>query len=149
MVAKDRPGVPLPPPLIYAAFFAAGWFWRPYEFPRWLRLGGAALIFAGFALAVWAMSLMAAAHTNVDPFRPTTAIVSRGPFARSRNPIYVAMAVMYAGAAVAFALTGALLLLPPAIAAMTVLIIRREERYLEAKFGDEYRAYRQRVRRWL
>jgi protein-S-isoprenylcysteine O-methyltransferase Ste14 len=106
-------------------------------------------ILGGVALAGWAIAVMTAAKTHVDPFRPTTAIVSRGPFARTRNPIYVAMAMMYAGGALAFDVAGALLLLPLAIVAMTLLIIRCEERYLEGKFGEEYRNYRDKVRRWI
>ena len=92
---------------------------------------------------------MRQAGTNVDPYRPATAIVTGGPYRFTRNPIYVGFTLMYVGI---FALANALLpilLLPAVQQLMRRGVIEREERYLERKFGDEYLQYKERVRRWI
>lgn len=146
----DRPGVLAPPPLIYGVCFLIGWLthrWLPpIVIPMWI---GFALIAVGLAIAMWAIVLMHYAGTHVDPYAPTTAIVTRGPYRVSRNPIYIALTLVYAGFALALQFTTALLLLPVALVILTRGVIAREERYLAAKFGDAYRDYCSRVRRWL
>src|SRR5262249_58668392 len=89
------------------------------------------------------------ARTNVETWKPTTALVTDGIYARSRNPIYVALVLLFAAIAVLAnsAWLGLLLLLY--VAVLRVGVIAREEGYLQRKFGDAYRAYRARVRRWL
>ena len=92
---------------------------------------------------------MRRAGTNVDPYKPSTTIVEAGPYRYTRNPLYVGMTLMYGGfSALANALPS-VLLLPGVLAVMRRGVIEREERYLEGKFGDEYRAYKARVRRWI
>lgn len=146
---KDRPGVIAPPPLIFMAGLVAGWFGRNllpgYESIR----GGAVIMVVASVLAVWAIVVMERAKTNVDPYHPTTAIVTTGPFRFTRNPIYVSMTIIYLASSLWMGSTFAYLLLPLVLIVLTYGVIKREERYLEAKFGDEYRAYRARVRRWI
>jgi protein-S-isoprenylcysteine O-methyltransferase Ste14 len=80
---------------------------------------------------------------------PTTTIVETGPYRFTRNPIYLGMFVGLAGLAIAFDslwLLGTLLVFAFAI---RYGVVAREEAYLERKFGDAYRHYRARVRRWL
>jgi protein-S-isoprenylcysteine O-methyltransferase Ste14 len=150
----DRPGVITLPPLIYAAFLVVGIYWRDV-LPLSLGPGplrkpiGVALVAAGILIAFWAMGTMTRARTTFNPFRPSSAIVSSGPFRFTRNPIYLGDLLIYAGVAMYFDSALALLLLPLVIVAMHFGVIVREERYLERKFGEEYRNYRQRVRRWL
>jgi len=91
---------------------------------------------------------MLRARTNIDPYKPSTALVTGGPYRFTRNPIYVAMTLLYVGAALSFRIIPALILLPVALLLLQFGVIRREERYLEAKFGDRYREYRSSVRRW-
>jgi protein-S-isoprenylcysteine O-methyltransferase Ste14 len=84
----------------------------------------------------------------VNPYQPTTAIVTEGPYRFTRNPIYLSLAVLYAGLAVMANALWSLLLL----AVMLIIhyaVILPEERYLEQKFGEEYRSYKAKVRRWL
>lgn len=89
------------------------------------------------------------AKTNVNPRQPTLSLVRSWPFSFSRNPMYLGGNLLYLGIAVAFHL-GWMLLLFPAIAVLChFLVVRREEEYLERKFGADYAAYKQRVRRWL
>ena len=99
----------------------------------------------------WPVSFLAAfrrARTPVDPYETTTAIVTGGPYRLSRNPGYLGMALTYAGICL---LAGALWALVPLIGAVIVIdrgVIRREERYLQAKFGQEYLRYKAHTRRW-
>lgn len=89
------------------------------------------------------------ASTSIVPVRPSTALVTSGPYQLTRNPMYVGMAFLYAGLALLLGVIWALALLPAVLLAVDRIAIAREESYLEAKFGAEYRAYRDRVRRWL
>jgi len=152
--APDNPGVVAPPPLIYAGALALGLVANrlyPKAFlPRAVsRVLGLPLIFGGLAIGLLGFREMRRAETNVDPYKPATAIVTEGPYRFTRNPLYVGMTLVYTGMT---ALSNALLaamLLPLVLAVMRCGVIEREERYLERKFGDEYLAYKARVRRWL
>ena len=107
------------------------------------------MILGGFAVGLLGLREMRQAGTNVDPYRPATAVVTGGPYRFTRNPIYVGFILMYLGIS---ALTNALLpilLLPAVQQLMRRGVIEREERYLESKFGDEYRQYKESVRRWI
>ena len=77
------------------------------------------------------------------------AIVTEGPLRFSRNPLYLSLLGMYLGITLLFNALWPLLLVVPLLIVTHYGIIRREERYLEAKFGDPYRAYKARVRRWF
>lgn len=150
----DNPGVVAPPPLIFAGGLAAGLLTnrlRPTPFlPRGLsRVLGWPVVIAGFALGLWGLREMRRAGTNVDPYRPTTAIVERGPYGFTRNPLYVGMTLMYAGFSARANALPAALLLPALLHVVDRGVIKREEKYLEDKFGDEYLRYKGRVRRWI
>ncbi len=162
---KDRPGVIAPPPLIYLAFLvvglAAGYFYPIGLFEGGLFEGGlfggggwrygvgAVLAVLAVGLAVWALPQFRRAGTHVDPYKPDTAIITTGPYRFTRNPLYIGLALLYAGIAVAAASAWALVLLIPAMAVIRWGVIRREEAYLETKFGDDYRRYKAGVRRWF
>ena len=86
----------------------------------------------------------------MDGFHGSTAVlINEGPYRFSRNPIYVGFAITYAGLAIAMDSALALFLLLPCLAVVDQFVIAREERYLAARFGADYDAYRNRVRRWL
>ena len=154
MTHPAHPGVPVPPPLLYAAGFLAGraldrrW---PLPAPpeRHARGAGAALMALGAALPASAVGLFRRRGTSVVPVRPATALVTSGPYRFTRNPMYVGFALVHAGLALRRRSTWALLMLAPVLAAVHSLVVAREERYLEATFGDEYRRYKREVRRWL
>lgn len=150
----DIAGVLAPPPLIYASGIALGLLlnrlWPlPWLPPTVNRPLGAALAVLGSVPAAWAFVEMTRARTNVDPHKPTTAIVASGPYRWTRNPIYLSFAAITAGVAVWANALWVLLALPAVLMIMVRGVIEREERYLERKFGDEYREYKSRVRRWL
>ncbi len=145
----DRPGVIAPPPLIFVAALATGYFLRN----NFVRVGspaiGAAIAVIGLMIVALAFAPMLRARTNIDPYKPASTLITSGPFRFSRNPIYLGTTLLYIGAALSFRLTAALVLLPIALIVLHYGVIRREERYLERKFGDHYRNYRARVRRWF
>ena len=152
--APDNPGVVAPPPLIYAGALVLGLVANklyPMAFlPRAVsRVLGLPLIFGGLAIGLLGFREMRRAETYVDPYKPATAIVTEGPYRFTRNPLYVGMTLVYSGITALFNAFPAAMLLPLALTAMRGGVIEREERYLERKFGDEYLAYKARVRRWL
>ena len=85
----------------------------------------------------------------MDPARPTTAIVTSGPFRFSRNPLYVALTFLYFGLTLAVNTWWSMVVLVPLLIIMHRGVVLREERYLEQKFGETYRQYRSKVRRYL
>jgi protein-S-isoprenylcysteine O-methyltransferase Ste14 len=87
--------------------------------------------------------------TNVEVYRPATALATGGPYRFSRNPMYVGLTLAYAGIGIAANALSVLMLLIPLLALMRYGVIAREEEYLERKFEDAYRRYKVSARRWL
>ncbi len=152
----DASGVRVPPPVIYAGGFAIGYALerfvplalRPGP-PQAVRVIGWGLVAVGALLAASAVVLFRRAGTTPNPLRPTTAIVQHGPYRFTRNPMYLALAVLYLGLTLLVNSVWPLVLFPVVITLIERWVIRREEAYLEAKFGDVYRAYKARVRWWI
>jgi protein-S-isoprenylcysteine O-methyltransferase Ste14 len=152
--SKDTAGVIAPPPLIFFGLELIGlilsWLipipFLPAMVNIWL---GALLLVLGGALGAWALLSFYRAHTPVDPYEPSTAIVTSGPYRFTRNPIYVAFIIVYLALVCFFNALLALIFLPIAIFIVDRYVIAREERYLEAKFGAAYTNYKATVRRWL
>jgi protein-S-isoprenylcysteine O-methyltransferase Ste14 len=154
--SPDTSGVRVFPPLIYAGLFSVGYTAHRLapmhlfvDLPAALRLGGWALVALALLLAASAGLLMFRAGTTPNPRRPTTALVLHGPYRFTRNPMYLALALLYLGAALLVNSAWPLALFPVAIMLVERWVIAREEAYLERVFGDAYRAYKARVRRWL
>lgn len=155
-VPPDHSNVMAPPPLVYAVAVLAGlglehWIW-PLSLPlddTAAHYAGWAVMLPGLALLAWAMRSFSRANTAIVPYNTTTTIVPTGPYRFTRNPMYIAMAIVQAGFGVMFATAWILLLVPPALLFIRYGVIAREERYLERKFGAGYLDYKQRVRRWL
>ena len=153
---RDNPGVIAPPPLLFAGVLAASLLIdlllvrMPTGLPRAACLVVAALELAG-ATALMAGALLGfrRAGTNVEPWRPSTALVTTGVYRRTRNPMYLAMTLLYLATALAADSLVAFLLLPPLLLVVRRGVIAREERYLDARFGEEYRRYKANVRRWF
>jgi protein-S-isoprenylcysteine O-methyltransferase Ste14 len=124
---------------------------RPLPFiPRtagqWM---GGCVIAAALALGVWAVLTFRRAGTTPDPHGDVTAFVITGPFAFSRNPMYVTNVAFQIGAAFVLDNAWILMLAPVTWLLLDRVIIAGEERYLADKYGATYDAYRQKVRRWL
>ena len=154
---NDSSGVRIFPPFIYGGALVLGYAMQrfvpvslwPDGTPPAARLVAWSLLGAGLGLGASAVFLLRRAGTTPNPTRPTTAIVVRGPYRFTRNPMYLGLTAVYLGLAAFLDALWPLVLLPAALALMHRQVIQREEAYLEAKFGDVYRAYKGRVRRWL
>ncbi len=114
-----------------------------------LHLIGAPLLFAGGLIIVFSKKELLRFGQPSEPRRPTTRIVTAGLYRYSRNPMYTGLALCFAGLGFALDCPWLLIVLPFTLAAVRVLLIRPEERYLEAKFGEEFLQYKRSVRRWL
>jgi len=114
----------------------AGWF-------------GAMVFVLALALFAWAIVTISRAGSHVPTHLPTTTIVENGPYHFTRNPIYLGMFLGLIGLAIAFDNPWLLVMLLPFALVIRYGVVAREEAYLERKFGDVYRCYRSRVRRWL
>jgi len=114
-----------------------------------IRVVGTVLVVMSGVLSRWASRTMRRAGTKVLPSQPTLSIVTSGPFRFSRNPLYVAGSFLYLGLTLVFNSGWPLGLFVPMFVILDWGIVRREERYLEKKFGDTYLAYKASVRRWL
>jgi protein-S-isoprenylcysteine O-methyltransferase Ste14 len=143
------------PPLAWGLAVIAGlaldWLvplrFLPADLPAgWL---GATVFVLTLALLAWAIVTISRAGSNVPTNLPTTAIVEAGPYRFTRNPIYLGMFLGLVGLAIGFDTLWLLATLVPFALVIRYGVVAREEAYLERKFGDVYRGYRSRVRRWL
>ena len=110
---------------------------------------GRVLTVAAGALLVWAQHCLREHKTTADHSRPSTQLVTAGPYRYSRNPIYLAMIGVFLGLALVFRNGWAVIMIVPFVVAVGRLTIDREERYLHRLFGEEYARYKRRVRRWV
>ena len=148
--ASDTAGVIAPPPLLALAAVLIGvaldWLLPAYVLAVLLsfeaRIGlGVLLIVGGFALGFSGRSTFVRLGTNVNPYKSSSALVTTGVFAHVRNPMYVGMALAVAGIGIALASDWTLVMLVAAALTVHFGVVKREERYLTAKFGDAYRHY--------
>jgi len=142
------------PPVLAAGCLGAPWALTQWLFPAAGRAPGRRplaflLATAGTAVGVWALAIVIRRRTTFEPHGTPTTLVTAGPFRFSRNPMYLALTAATASVALAFGAWPTLL--SPLVLALLLdrWIIPREERLLEALFGDDFRDYRRRVRRWL
>ena len=149
-IDQDSPGVSFPPPFVFIGTLLVGlaidrFSWLPIRFPlgEMVERGvGWLAIVAGAGIILTAMGLFRKAGTRPEPWKPTTGIVTDGVYGWTRNPMYLGMALIYAGIALLFDSVIALALLVPAVLVIQRQVIEREEAYLEGKFGEPYRSYK-------
>jgi len=147
----------IPPPLLFAAGFLSGvWLRRtlpgdrlPPAFAGLALPAGVALAAAGALLALSGILTFARAKTTPIPHKPVATLVVHGPYRYSRNPMYAGLTAVYLGLVLALDRLWPLAFLPLVLAVLVFAVVLPEERYLESRFGDAYRAYRARVRRFL
>jgi protein-S-isoprenylcysteine O-methyltransferase Ste14 len=142
------------PPLVYLGSIALGvilhFAWPISLLPRGVSPRfGALMIMLAIGLFLFAVRTFRAAGTPVPGNRPTTTIVRTGPYRFSRNPIYLAFSLFQLGIALWVNSLWLVVTLLPAVAVMALVVIPKEERYLEARFPSEYPPYKTSVRRWL
>lgn len=151
----DSAKVTFPPPLVFLGTLLLGLlidrlcgFALPLH-PQVRIAAVAILVTFGLLVIVAGIFRFGQAGTDPKPWKTSTALVVKGIYRYTRNPMYLGMALAYLGLALGLASVAALVLFPLLIAAIQTQVIAREERYLEARFGEAYRAYRKAVRRWL
>jgi len=151
--APATAGVLAPPPLIYLAGLVVGLglhWWRPVpavSSALAMPLGLGAILLGMVALP--AVLAFHRAGTRPEPWKPSTALVTSGPYRFSRNPMYVGFTLGYLGLGFWVNSLWILVLVVPVLGVMQVGVVRREEAYLTRRFGAAYREYQRRVRRWL
>jgi protein-S-isoprenylcysteine O-methyltransferase Ste14 len=150
----DNPGVLVWPPLLFASTLLIGGLLHcifPVRLlaPLPARITGAFITLAAGFFALWAERVMKAAGTNVRPDKPALTIVTTGPFRFTRNPMYLSLCGLQVGIALLINGVMPLLFVLPLILVLHFGVIRREERYLAAKFGDAYLSFKARTRRWI
>lgn len=141
------PAFRLWPPLAIALPWLLGWLLGHDGTPR--PRAGWLLIAAFVVWNGWCLVLFARHRTGLLPGQGTSALIESGPYRVSRNPLYLGLLLLYAGAALVVGSVPALLLLPVAWAGLHWGAVLPEERYLAAHVGEPYRRYRRRVRRWV
>ena len=151
---KDNPGINVPPPLIYAVPLLLGLLLDrsahvPFLPRSAARSLGWSLLGSGVLLSQWFRQTMRDADAPIRTDRPVPKLTTEGPFRYTRNPGYLCLAMIYAGIAVLRNSLWAVLFLPLVLVMIQREVIGREERYLERAFGEEYLAYKARVRRWV
>jgi protein-S-isoprenylcysteine O-methyltransferase Ste14 len=147
-------GLFIPPPVIFLAGLLAGLAVEavaPVDGPPTaVRIAAAAVGVAAMALLDFpAMRSFLRAGTGIVPFSPNDALVTSGPYRFTRNPMYLGMTILYVGLALALGIIWAFAFLPIVLVIVNRRVIAVEEGLLEAEFGDQYREYKSRVRRWL
>jgi len=150
----DRAGVIFPPPalmlLALIAAIALHHFWPLPAAPKALAVAlGAAFSVFGIGIAAWGRITLVKGGTNVSPYKPTTSIISGGPFGFTRNPLYVGIQSLFVGLSLLLGTWWGLVLLLPAFLILHYGVVLREEAYLERRFGRVYLSYKSKVRRWL
>lgn len=143
----------VPPPLLYAGalvmVLVLRWIWPLPISDRPAVIGiGMALVCLGVALDAWGAYSMIRAKTPIDPYRSATAVVTSGAFAWSHNPLYVGLHLVFLGLSFILNTGWGVLAFIPVVLVIHYGVIRREERYLEARFGEPYRRYCATVRRY-
>jgi protein-S-isoprenylcysteine O-methyltransferase Ste14 len=153
---RDRASIVAPPPLLTAICIGAGFIANHFKplplFPGigWYRLPFAvALLMLAGAIIASAIRQFRKHHEHPSPYKPTDTIVASGIYRFTRNPIYLGFLLVVLAVAIG-ANSGWLLISCAALFVILLFgVVKPEERYLSAKFGDGYAEYRRRVRRWL
>jgi len=156
MNSKKHPGVYIPPPLIYVAFFLLSFILQ-----NSLSLDDAALhtstarVIGGLLIAMYLLFFISAlrrfivSKNTLVTIRPANALETSGIYAFTRNPMYLSLLFLYSGLAFFLGNWWTFILLPLVIVVVQWYVIKREEQYLQQAFGNSYNEYKRRVRRWV
>lgn len=152
--STDSPGVRFPPPLVYGAAVLAGWLLNrssplPIGAGNWRIVLAWAFVAGSVLLAGSAIGLFRRKQTSMIPVRPAGTLVTSGPYAITRNPMYISLALLTTAFALFLNSWWIVLLLGPTVLVVQQFVIVPEERYLRRRFGAEYEAYTRRVGRWV
>jgi protein-S-isoprenylcysteine O-methyltransferase Ste14 len=156
MSTKKHPGVYIPPPLIYAAFFMLSFFVQKLlplnnvalHFTA-VKAIGALLIVLYLLLFISALRRFILSKNTLVTIKPAHSLETSGIYSFTRNPMYLSLICLYSGLAVFFGNWWTLIFLPLLVMVVQWYVIRREEQYLQQAFGSFYNDYKSKVRRWI
>jgi protein-S-isoprenylcysteine O-methyltransferase Ste14 len=156
MKAKDSPGIFVPPPMIYAAFFGLAWIVKsiyPINIPL---LKSNSFYILGWVLILITLGILLPSlwkfwrtKNTLVTIKPANSLQTTGIYAYSRNPMYLGLMVLYSGLACFSGNCWTLVFLPVLFLIIRNYIIFREEKYLYRAFAEEYKRYKSKVRRWI
>jgi protein-S-isoprenylcysteine O-methyltransferase Ste14 len=155
--SKDSPGVFIPPPLIYAAFFLLSFLLQGYFTIKgafffhsyWANIFGSVLYFVGVSFIFPAAFEFVKSKNTVITAKAATSLQTTGIYSISRNPMYLGLLFIYLGLTLQFGNWWTLILLPLLVVIITNRVIIPEEKYLARAFGEQYVVYKKKVRRWI
>jgi len=156
MNAKKHPGVYIPPPLIYVAFFLLS-FLMQSRFPlnnaplhlSVAKIVGVVMIVLYLLFFIAALRRFILSKNTLVTIKPAHSLETSGIYSFTRNPMYVSLICLYSGLAVFLGNWWTLILLPFLITVVQLYVINKEEQYLQQAFGNSYKEYKRRVRRWI
>lgn len=152
--SENSPGIIIPPPFYYlTGFLFAYAINRLYPIPMFGRTISVALamifLLPSAILGIWSLFEFWNANTTLRPDKSSSFLVVIGPYRITRNPMYLSLTLLYIGLGFLLSIAWAFFFLPVIIFIMNSYVIRREELYLETRFGEQYCLYKNQVRRWL
>ena len=153
---KNHPGIYIPPPLIYVAFFFISVLQQrlwPLK-SSWLdttlaKAMGWLLIVLYVFLAFNSIRQFVVTKNTIVTIKPATSLQTTGIYAFTRNPMYLSLLLLYSGIAVFSGNSWTFLMLPILVIVIQLYVILKEEQYLHHAFGAQYDAYKRKVRRWI
>jgi len=153
-IDKEGPAVKFPPPLVFIGFLLAGYGLQqmtPFGLGMgsWGKLIGSTLVVCSMVMLLALLISYLRAKTSIEPWKPTSHLITSGLYRYSRNPIYTAFCLINIGIGCYLNSLWIVLSFLPSALSIYFIAIRKEEAYLALKFGAQYVAYKNKVRRWL
>ena len=151
---NDHPGVKLPPPLVFIGLGVVG-VGLQYVIPLSIGIDtpanylGIGVIIVSIAGIGFLFKLFKRYETEIEPWKTTSNIITTGPYKYSRNPVYIFLCGVPIGLGIIFNTYWALFAFIPALIIVYYTAVKKEEKYLETKFGQDYLDYKTKIRRWL
>ena len=150
----DNPGVKTPTPLIFLGFGLFGiviHYLKPLTIigPLWLLYLGVIILISSFFGFGYMVNFYKKNETEIEPTKTTSKIITSGLYRYSRNPVYLISCAGPIGLGFIFMTYWAMFAFIPALIVVYFTAVKKEEKYLEKKFGQEYLDYKKKVRRWL
>lgn len=153
---KDHAGVYVPPPLFYVLTFLLSVVLQHYiSLDRSFFLSSAVRISAKIVIAAALLFMLPAllkfliTRNTLITIKPANSLQTTGIYGISRNPMYLGLLLLYTGIALLIGNWWTVMLIPILVAIVTKFVILKEEKYLDRAFGEDYAAYRVKVRRWI
>ena len=153
---KDNPGVFIPPPLIYAAIFFLSILMQKiipinnsFFDSRNATIAGIVLIVIALLFILPALIKFVQSKNTLVTIKSATSLQTKGIYSLTRNPMYMGLLILYSGIAMLEGNWWTFIFIPLIIIIVQSYVIRGEENYLQRAFGEEYNAYRKKVRRWI